>query len=804
MVLSFLKSSFRNIVSHRLFSIINIIGFAVSMSIGLLLIAILFDAHDYDSFHEKKDQIYRVISTSTDSYKNVVHLATTSVKAAKRISETIPYVENVGIVRNGFGGDFEVGDKSIQISNGLWVEQSFLNIFSFQLLRGNEKTALKEPFSIVLTEESAKRLFGEIDPVGKTITLKNNGYAKGNGPYLITGIMKDIPKLSHLQFDALGSFSTLEILEKENDEIWQWENIWSNFVYIILPKGKSLSSVQSDLNRLSTAENSVLQDDKIKVSLQLQPIKDIVLEKSLENEFSKRIPLKFIRILIILSVLVLLSAFFNYSNLSVARSLQRSHEIAIRKLNGAKRNEVLTQFIVEAILVAIISLVLALVLFINLRPMFFIQFPDMSSRMTLYLSPLLIIFFIIFGVVTGLIAGILPGIYFSKVSVITAIKKIPDANKFPLLNMRKGLIVIQYVLSLIFITSTLIFLKQYSNFVNYDLGFNTSNILNIRVQGNNPEVLEKELSNLAEVSNTSKSFMVTSIGNNYFVYVKYNNLQDSVRSWYNIIDEKYIPLHDFKLKYGRNFIQTANNDVSEVIANEKLIAQLNIGNGNTESAIGKYIEVDNQKLQIVGIVDDFHYSTLDRTIGPFMFRYSNKRYQYINAKVNSSDFSGTMGKIQDLWKKIDPVHQLEALYYKDQIKRAYSQYESMARLIGFLAVLEILIASIGLLGMVVFSTEIRLKEIGVRKVMGAELLNLVNVLGRGFSLLILFSSLIALPIVYIIFEKVVLREIAYHSPIGAYELFSGTLMVIIVSMLIIVTQVYRIVRTNPTEILRNE
>jgi len=509
--------------------------------------------------------------------------------------------------------------------------------------------------------------------------------------------------------------------------------------------------------------------------------------------------------LTVLSAIVLFSALFNYSNLSIARSMLRSHEVAIRKVTGAKRSQVLIQFVAEAVIISLISLILSLFIFINIQSMFFSQFPDLRSILTLNLTPYLILSFIIFAIFTGILAGVFPGFYFSKVNPIAAVKNVLPAIRHPNLNIRRILILIQFIFSLIFITSTLIFLKQYKNFTTYDLGFTTNNILNIRIQGNKPELLEKELSSIPEVTSISKSLMITSIGNNYYLYSKYNNLQDSVKVWYNNIDEKYIPLLGFKVKYGRNFIPgTMNRESGEVIVNEKLISQFNIENGNSQRAIGRFIIADGEKFEIVGVIDNFHWSTLDREIGPFLFRYSNTGFHFINAKILSTDIPATIGKIQKLWKTIDNVHPLDAAFYTDQIKRAYSNYYSMVRLIGFLAILEIIIASIGLLGIVVYSIEVRLKEIGVRRVFGADFKNIAYILSKGYIFLMLLSALIALPIVYIVFEKFVLSQVKYHSPVGAFELMAGTLVIIIISNIIIGSQIFRMARTNPSVLLKNE
>lgn len=255
------------------------------MSIGLLLISILYDVSSYDTFHDKRGKIHRVISKRTEQNNIVVNLATTSIRAGKMIRETMPEVEDLVIVRHGFGGDLGIDGNTIPIFDGLWTEQSFLNIFSFKLLKGDLKTALQEPYSVVLTEETAKKICGEIDPIGKTISLTNNGYVKGNGLYVITGIVKDIPKFSHLQFEAFASFSTLEIIEKNNSEVWQGGNIWSNFVYVVLPDGKAISKFQAKLNILSNEENSQMQDNNVKISLRLQPLRKIVFGRNLENDF---------------------------------------------------------------------------------------------------------------------------------------------------------------------------------------------------------------------------------------------------------------------------------------------------------------------------------------------------------------------------------------------------------------------------------------------------------------------------------------------------------------------------------------
>ena len=804
MIGSYIKTSGRNIVRNKLFSAINIIGLAASMSVGLLLISIVHDMLLYEEFHTKKNRIYRVIGDYKYLNEETVHLATTSIKAGRSIRENISGAEDLVILRHGFGGDFQFGDNILPVK-GLWAEPNLFNIFTFPLLKGNPRTALLEPNSIVLTEKTAKKLFGDSDPIGKTIIQKNNSFEPSNRTYVITGILKELPKFSHMKFEALGSFSTLDIIEKTNEGIWEWNSIWSNYVYVLLPKDGAPANLQTNLDRLSDEENSNMTDHNTRISLLLQPLGKIALGKDLDNQISPNMSIGMLWFITGLSFIVLLSACFNYTNLSIARSLRRSREVGIRKVIGARKIQVLVQVLSEATIFSLIALMLAFVIFLIIRPQFLSLTPNLHNLLTLDLTPALVIYFIVLAVLIGVIAGLLPGFFYAKVNPIMMIKNVSSIRVFRHLNMRKALIATQFTFSLIFITSTLITHKQYKDFLAFDLGFNTENILNINLHGNKPEIVKKELSEIPEIRDISKSFIITSVGNNYYASIKYNDPHDSINVWYNKIDENYIPVLGFKIISGHNFIsRPEDTEEGEVIVNERLVKLLNIGNRDPQKAIGEFLIMDGKKLKILGVISDFHYSTVDREIGPFMFRYSNKDLHYINAKITSSDLPGTMAKIEKAWNTIDTVHPLNATFYDDQIQQAYGEYSAMIKTIGFLACLAIIISSIGLLGMVVFSTETRLREISIRKVLGAEVSNLIYLLSKGFLFLLIISGLIAIPVTYLIFDKIVLSEVAYHSPIGFFELFFGAFAVMAIALIMIGSQTFKVARSNPAEVLKSE
>ncbi len=333
MIGSYIKTSGRSIVRNKLFSAINIVGLAISMSVGLLLISVLLDTYSYDKFHVNHSRIYRVLSQYQYlENKDRQYSATTSLRAAKAIKETFTGPEDVAILRNGFGGDMTFGEKTIPL-NGLWADESMFSVFTFPLLKGNPATALKAPYSVVLTENAAKKMFGDEEAIGKSIILNKDK------SYTITGIMKDVPTTSHMKFEVLGSFSTREITEKDNKDELAWDNMWNTYVYLKMPEQFDLNLFQTSLDNLSAKENPSVKNTTIK--LKLQAMDSIMAGESLNNQIGPTMGSTLLWVFTGLAFVVILSACFNYTNLSVARSLRRSREIGIRKVIGALRGHVI-------------------------------------------------------------------------------------------------------------------------------------------------------------------------------------------------------------------------------------------------------------------------------------------------------------------------------------------------------------------------------------------------------------------------------------------------------------------------------
>ncbi|MBT1697332.1 ABC transporter permease [Fulvivirgaceae bacterium PWU4] len=653
----------------------------------------------------------------------------------------------------------------------------------------------------MITESAALRIFGTTDVLGRSLA-KGSAEPANNTEFIITGVMRGVPKFSHMQFEALASFSTQDL---NGSELNSWTNVWGNYTYVVMREGVNTRQIEEALQGIAEKRNVASNNDNRQViSFGVQPLTKIVFfGPRLDNQIGLSMPTRFLWLISGLSIIVLITACFNYTNLSVARASTRMREVGIRKVIGAKRSQVMAQFIAESTVISLMALLFAFVIFTLIRSQFLSLTPNLSRLFDLALTPAHIALFVVFAVATGLFSGLVPGMFFSKVNAAYVLRGTGWKGSARM-GVRKALIVVQYVFALAFITSTVILYKQYRDFVSFDLGFNTNNIVNIALRGNKADVLESKLAALPEVKETSRSFMITSTGNNYYTHVKGADPNDSLRAWYNKIDEHYLDLFDFRLIAGRNIAgRVEGAPEREVIVNRTLIRQLQIAGGDPRKAIGETVTIDGNELTIVGVTEDFHYSTLDRQIGPFVFRQLD-RAKILNVRIASADLQATMAKLEKVWRTIDDAHPMEAELYNHQIESAYREYSSIGKVVGFLAFLTVIICSLGLLGMVIFAAETRMKEMSIRRVMGAPAWNVTYLLSRNFLLLLSLSAAIAIPLTWVFFTKVVLVNVVYHNPITFAELFTGAFVVAAIALAMVTSQGLRVARKNPAEVLRSE
>ncbi|MEZ0609578.1 ABC transporter permease [Fibrella sp. WM1] len=812
MIGSYLKTAKRNLLRNKLFSAINIVGLAISMSVGLLLIAFVLDLRSYDRFHKNGERIYRVTSVLSANRDNRSRsgdrYATASIKAGKLIREKLVGTgrstgADVTNIRD-FAQDAQVDGNTLPIK-GYWAEPSLFNIFTFPMLEGNPDRALRDPYSVVLTQTAARKLFGDKPALGKTIKFDTLDYQ-------VTGVMRDVPFFSHIDFEALISLSTAEQLNKNDRHVDAWTNMGLSYVYVLLPKKADGAFIQAQLDAIAREENRA--DDGTQIQLELLPLYKIVVGENLRDmrgSVRRHTPPVVLWLLSGLALVVILSACVNYTNLSVARAIRRFKEIGLRKAIGADRSQIWQQFLAEAILVSLTALLLSFVLFLVIRPQLIQLAPEMQRTVKLELTPTMVAAFIVFSVTVGVIAGFMPALFYSNVSAVNAFRNSSSPTIYKHVTLRRVLVVVQYTFTLIFITATAIGYVQYKNILAFDLGFNTDNVLTINMQGAKSDAFRKELSEMPEVAALSRSLIITGVGNAWGGYMTYNDSRDSALVLTNNVDENYLALHGYRLLAGSNFKTrpTTAEAATEIIVNQRVLKRFNIGNNDPEKAIGQQVTFRNfggtRKMTIVGVMKDFHYGKVDNLIEPVAFMpWTPGDRTILNAKLQSADPLETLAKIEAAWKKIDRVHPFQAKFYAQEIEDAYSELSALIKIIGFLAFLAMSIASMGLFGMVVFTTETRLREISIRKVMGASSGNLVYLLSRGFLLLLSISALIALPVTYLFFERVVLTRFPYHTPVQIAELFAGLLTVLLIACVLIGSQTIKAARSNPAQILKGD
>jgi putative ABC transport system permease protein len=555
--------------------------------------------------------------------------------------------------------------------------------------------------------------------------------------------------------------------------------------------------VNKSLLKVDEIENSRIKDGRITTSL--IPLTSIFLGEDLHNEIGHSLPKSLLWVVIALATIAILTACFNYTNLSIARSLRRSREVGVRKVVGAQKSQVMTQFIVESVFISLVSLVLAFVVFFLLRSAFLSLGPSFA---TLQLSPGVLISSVILACVVGVIAGLLPAVSLSGINPLLALKNAHSLKLLRHVSLRKVLIFTQYTCSLFFMAVTIIIYKQYDYLISQDLGFQTKDIVNISVPDNKVSILKEVISQMPESKQISQSQMVSALGSGYSTYTKFSDPLDSIITDQNSVDENYLPLHQYKLLAGRNFLPALNHaSTNEIVVNEKLIKYFNLGNGSPEKTIGLSLSSNGKQYVIVGVVQDFHYNSLYSQIRPTLIKYAPDDAKYLNIKVNPGQVASLLGKVNKVWKNIDPVHPLIATNYQDDIKDFYQPLSFISKIIGSLAFLTVLIASMGLFGMVVFTVETRIKEVSVRKVLGASELSIVYILSKGFLSMLSLAAILVLIISSLLFNKLI-TMVAYHASLPLLNMISCTIIFLLVALLLICSQTLRAARSNPAKILK--
>lgn len=777
----------RNLIKNKFFTAINVLGLSVGMSLSLLLLAMLAFIYRYDNFHEKKERIVR-ITTKTNDQASVREYAGAPAQLADQVKENFSGVEAVVRINRSFGADASYDGREIPL-NGYFADPSFLNVFTFPLLKGNSTTALQAPHTLLITAKASEKMFGNGDPIGKVVTMGDYG------DFEITGILRDIPQNSHFQFEVLAPYAALEQYEKRtNTRATDWSQN-RDYVYLLLQEHAGRASL---IDYLNSKPFEYFEKQEIHATFNLQSLKDIVPGPSLYRQIGPDWDYPSLSIFLVLTLLILLPACFNYANISISRALKRMKEIGLRKVMGGQRDQIFFQFITESVLITFLALGVSYFIF-NFGRHEFLAMIAHSEALNLDPTPMTIVLFIAFALLVGAAAGVVPALYFSKLNPIQALKsKLENTrSKFTL---RKALIVFQFALSLGFITGVVIVFNQYRESLNYNFGFQQANILDVQLQGADPQLVKNEFSTLSSVQEVSLSSHVVGTGVSDVVFVK-NEQHDSIEVVQMYVDDNYIHNLNLTLLAGKNF-EAGKSATDHVIVNETFLKTFQV---EAASAIGQtYTLADKTEVNVIGVIKDFHYTSLREPIKSFFFRTDPAHYRVANVKVASTDMYATLREMEAAWKPLAGEKKFTAQFFEDEIEEAYSVYFVMVKICGFLGFLAMTISCLGLLGMVIFHVENRIKEVGVRKVMGASTASLTVMLSKDFVKLMAIASVIAMPLAYFFFDTIFRGTTYYRIPIGATEIILGISILMILGLTTVLSQTVKAAQANPVDTLKCE
>lgn len=799
MIKNYLLTAFRNILRHKGFSFINIFGLAISMSVCMLIIVIVIDQFKYDNFVTKRDRIYRIETTNHNNKSsiNITKYASTTFPLHDELVNNYAVVEDAVVLNRNFHRDAIFQENKFPIS-GFYASESFFNLFDFELSSNSFQEPLKEPFSIVLKEETAKKYFNNEDPIGKFLEIDTLGNFK------VTGIIPESYYKSQFQFEALVSASTMSALESSN-KIYKisdkWEQVSYSYIYILAKENSELNNITAALDKISLEKYT--DKEEAHFSFYLKPFNKIVPGAFLANEIGVFLPKVFIIFLAGLSLVIIISAAFNYTSLSMARSLLRAKEVGVRKTMGAHRHQVIFQFLAEAILVAIFALIFAIIILQFILP----GFSGMKMMSMLEIRPeqnyFVYLAFFLFAVLTGFLSGILPSVYISSFNPIKVLKGVSNIKLLSKITLRKILLVTQFAFSMIFIISIIAIYSQMNHMINAKLGFDRNFVYNIRLQDNDFDIVKDYYSQFPLISEISGTSHVPGIGEFRNALLRVNPEDEKMEVDYFAVDHNYIDVMDLELIKGSNFPKKASpENESFIIVDERMIKRFNLG--TSTEAIGKSVIIEDSTLvEIIGVVKNYHYAALFLPQKSLMLRYKPNEIRMASLKIAAGTNPELITELESGWDEIDKYNKFEGDFLDAQIKDYYSYFEDIFYTVGFASVLAIVIACLGLLGMATYSTQTRIKEIGVRKVFGAEPKGIIRLVSKTYIRMFIIAALIAAPLAYLI-NNMWIQYIADHAPFGFGVISAGIFIIISFGMLTIGSQTLRAAKTNPAESLRYE
>jgi len=799
MLKNYLKVTLRNLRRNQVYSFITISGLAIGMACCIVIMLYVQHELSYDKFHENADNIYRIAAEKRGDERG-------SSKTYSWIAPNIvnEYPEVITAVRMlNWGGTISYNNKHID-ELPLFADPALLDVFSFPLERGDKSTALKDPGNALVSEELAEKLFGEENPIGKVVILD------GTYDFKITGVLTNIPHNSHLRFNFLTHYEhTKNIYGEERYK----KNRIRGHTYLLLRGNASSEELSQKFHDFVVKYKG--KTYALSRKYFFQPLTSIHLNSHLIGELSKNNTVSTLYALSGIAILILSIACINFMNLSTARASRRSKEVGLRKVVGAKRTELFRQFIGESLCFSFISLFFALLLAQLFLPFFNSIINkqleiNFSNNLYLYIGLLLL------TLVVGFSAGSYPGFYLSSFQPVDTLKGKLKKGLTSEVYIKKGLVVFQFALSLVFIIGTLIVVLQMNFVQKRDLGFKKDSI--VTVSGSNLysiykrrdeqtvqrfENLKIDLLRNPDIYNVSLSGGLpgTSPGVSFSVTPEDSKNTQPVSLNLMEVDNDFFEVFGIDIIDGRNFSETIASDVeSAFILNESAVRAL-----GWESPVGKEIINEREGIngRVIGVVKDFHNASLHSEIQPSVFQIKPAYYSIISARINPDEIKETLSFTEQKWYEYFPFSTFSYSFHEDNIERLYREERRVSRILTFSSFLTIFLACLGLFGLGTFSAEMRIKEVGIRKVLGARVSQIIYLISSDFLKLVLLANIIAWPLAYFLTSKW-LQNFSYRITINVWMFLAASALVFVISILTVSYQTVKAAVSNPVETLRYE
>ena len=805
MIRNYLKSALRNFLKHRSFTLLNISGLSLGLAASILILQYVKYEKSYDTFHANVDNIYRVQYNVIQNGKVTVQCAAAVPAAGPALKDNFAEVKQFtrlfpvsGVVayESPQRGYISFREEKMQITGPAVFE-----IFDFNLLQGDPKTCLQGPNKAVLSQNAVDKYFGEEDPLGKTISWD------GEIDFEVTGVLENVPENSHIKFDILFSFQTLnDRTENASETSWGWYDFNT---YVLLDDKADVEDLQSKWDDYLEEERGEDWHNFYRQEFILRPLRDIHLYSNLlqESEPDEQGDGEAVYFLTIIAFFILLIAWVNYINLSTAKSFERANEVGVRKVMGAEKGQLVKQFMAESLLINLLATAVA-VLIVRLG---WPNFADLAGRN-------IPIAYILDGEFWGLVvalflvgaflSGSYPALVLSSFKPVSVLKgKIIRTSGGNI--MRKGLVIFQFASSVVLVCGTVIVYQQLNYMKNRDLGIDINQTLVIEGPGITDSLYEQNLESFKlealKIAGVDEVTAATNVpGDEIFWTRSINRLQggpENAITVYNVgIDHDYVPAFDLKVIAGRNFSQDFPNDRERVLLNRELAEALEFE--DPEAAIGQQVRLGRDTMEVAGVLENYHQMSLKSEMAPLVFRLVSSSSFY-SFKIEPGSSRNILASLEEPWNTFFPGNPVDYFFLDAFFNKQYEKDRQFGQVFGLFSLLAIFVASLGLFGLASFLTLQRTKEIGIRKVLGSTVPNIVLLLSKGFIQLVILSNLLAWPLAWWLMETW-LQSFPHRIAINPLLFLGAGIGVIAVAFLSVGVQTLKAALLNPAETLKYE